>query len=77
MIMARDRRGADLVVILKDGQQASGELIAVKSDSLLLLSAEGAAPDLGRKGSAPGATRTPDLLIRFGRQIDIRRFIES
>jgi len=31
-----ERRGADLMVTLKDGKTISGELIAVKRDSLLL-----------------------------------------
>ncbi len=35
---AKERRGADLVVTRLDGSQVSGELIAVKKDSLLLLS---------------------------------------
>ncbi|MCJ7611461.1 MAG: hypothetical protein MUP19_04295, partial [Candidatus Aminicenantes bacterium] len=37
-VAAKDRRGADLVVTRLDGSQVSGELIAVKRDSLLLLS---------------------------------------
>jgi hypothetical protein len=36
-LSARERRGANLVITLKDGQQVKGELIAVKPDSLLLL----------------------------------------
>jgi hypothetical protein len=36
-LSARERRGANIVVTLKDGQTVSGELIAVKPDSLLLL----------------------------------------
>jgi hypothetical protein len=35
--LAREKRGADLLIILKDGRQARGELIAVKQDALLLL----------------------------------------
>lgn len=35
-LSARERRGANLVITLKDGQQIKGELIAVKPDSLLL-----------------------------------------
>jgi hypothetical protein len=37
VLSARERRGANIVVTLKDGQTVSGELIAVKPDSLLLL----------------------------------------
>ncbi len=35
--MPRDDRGAYLVVMLKDGQEVEGELLAVKQDSLLVL----------------------------------------
>jgi hypothetical protein len=38
VLSAKERRGADLVVTRLDGSQVSGELIAVKKDSLLLLS---------------------------------------
>jgi hypothetical protein len=38
LLSAGERRGANLVITLKDGQQVKGELIAVKPDSLLLLS---------------------------------------
>jgi hypothetical protein len=37
-VTAKERRGADLVVTRLDGSQVSGELIAIKRDSLLLLS---------------------------------------
>ena len=37
-LSAKERRGADLIVTKLDGSQLSGELIAVKRDSLLLLS---------------------------------------
>jgi len=37
-LSAKERRGAELVVTRLDGSQLSGELIAVKRDSLLLLS---------------------------------------
>ena len=40
-LSARERRGADLVIALKDGHQVRGELIAVKPDSLLLLGLDG------------------------------------
>jgi hypothetical protein len=36
-LAAREKRGATLIVTLKDGHFAEGELIAVKPDSLLLL----------------------------------------
>jgi len=36
-LSAKERRGADLVITRLDGSQVSGELIAVKRDSLLLL----------------------------------------
>ena len=41
VLSARERRGANLVITLKDGQQIKGELIAVKPDSLLLLNLAG------------------------------------
>lgn len=37
-LSAKEKRGADLIVTRLDGSQVSGELIAVKRDSLLLLS---------------------------------------
>ena len=37
-VSAKERRGAELIVTRLDGSQVSGELIAVKQDSLLLLS---------------------------------------
>jgi hypothetical protein len=40
-LSARERRGADLVIALKDGHKVTGELIAVKRDSLLLLGLDG------------------------------------
>lgn len=40
-LSAKQRRGADLVVTKLDGAQVSGELIAVKPESLLLLDAAG------------------------------------
>jgi hypothetical protein len=36
-LVAREKRGASIVVTFKDGHFAEGELIAVKPDSLLLL----------------------------------------
>src|SRR5512136_629558 len=39
---SQERRGAELVVTKNDGQVLKGELIAVKENSVLLLSAEGA-----------------------------------
>jgi hypothetical protein len=41
VLSARERRGANIVITLKDGQQVEGELIVVKSDSLLLLNPAG------------------------------------
>lgn len=41
LLSARERRGADLDVSLKDGRTVSGELIAVRPDSLLLLARTG------------------------------------
>lgn len=41
LLSARERRGADLVITLKDGQTVTGELIAVRPSSLLLLSPAG------------------------------------
>lgn len=40
-LSARERRGANLVITLKDGRCVGGELIAVKPDSLLLLNPDG------------------------------------
>jgi 23S rRNA pseudoU1915 N3-methylase RlmH len=40
-LYSKERRGAKLIIIKKDGQQIEGELIAVKPNSLLLLDAEG------------------------------------
>jgi len=40
-LSARERHGANLAVSLKDGQTVTGELIAVKPDSLLLFSPSG------------------------------------
>ena len=37
-LIANERRGAKIVIQKKDGQQVRGELLAVKKDSLLLLS---------------------------------------
>jgi hypothetical protein len=42
LLSARERRGANLIITLKDGQQVKGELIAVKPDSLLFLNFAGA-----------------------------------
>ncbi len=40
-LSAKGKQGADLIVVLKDGSQVSGELIAVKQGSLVLLSHAG------------------------------------
>jgi hypothetical protein len=40
-LFARERRGANLAVTLKDGHKVTGELIAVKPDSLLMLGLDG------------------------------------
>jgi hypothetical protein len=40
-LYAKERRGAKLIVIKKDGKQIEGELITVKPTSLLLLNKEG------------------------------------
>lgn len=45
-LSARERRGAELVISLKDGHYASGELIAVKPDSLLMLAGKDESVDL-------------------------------
>jgi hypothetical protein len=36
-LIAKEKHGADLIVVKKDGQELQGELIAVKKDSLLLM----------------------------------------
>jgi hypothetical protein len=46
-LSAREKRGANLVITLKDGQQIKGELIAVKPDSLLLLHPAGKDESIG------------------------------
>ena len=45
-LSGRERRGANLVITLKDGHYAAGELIAVKPDSLLLLAGKDESVDL-------------------------------
>ncbi|HSA96491.1 MAG TPA: hypothetical protein VLJ16_10585, partial [Acidobacteriota bacterium] len=40
-LSAKDKRGSDLVVTRLDGSQVRGELIAVRRDSILILSAAG------------------------------------
>ncbi len=48
---AKERKGAELIIQKKDGQQVRGELIAVKQNSLLLLERESGADvtvDIGR-----------------------------
>jgi len=40
-VSARERRGADIVVTIKEGQTIAGELIAVKLNALLLLTPAG------------------------------------
>jgi hypothetical protein len=46
LLSAGERRGADLIITFKDGQNVSGELIAVKPDSLLLLAGKDESVDL-------------------------------
>ena len=45
-LFARERRGAIIVIALKDGQTVAGELIAVKPDSLLLFGGKDESVDL-------------------------------
>lgn len=40
-LYAKERRGANLMITKKDGQQIEGELVTVKPNSLLLLDTEG------------------------------------
>jgi len=40
-VWAKERKGAQLVIELKDGERAAGELISVRNRSLLLLDAQG------------------------------------
>ena len=42
-LYAKERRGAELIILKKDGQQVGGELIAVKQNSLLLKDSESGA----------------------------------
>jgi hypothetical protein len=46
-LAARERRGADISVALKDGRTVSGELIAVKPDSLLVVDTAGKDESVG------------------------------
>ncbi len=46
-LSAGERRGADITVSLKSGQSVSGELVAVKPDSLLLLNQAGNDESIG------------------------------
>ena len=41
-LSARERRGANVVITMTDGRYVSGELVAVKPDSLLVLNLHGA-----------------------------------
>ena len=41
-LSARERRGANVVITMTDGRYVSGELVAVKPDSLLVLNFHGA-----------------------------------
>ena len=45
-LSARERRGADVVITLKDGHYVTGELIAVKQDSLLIFAGKDESIDL-------------------------------
>lgn len=47
-LAAREKRGAPLIITLKDGHLVEGELIAVKPDSLILYSAKDETIDLAR-----------------------------
>jgi hypothetical protein len=46
-LYAKERRGAKLIVMKKDGQQIRGELITIKPNSLLLLDTEGKDASVG------------------------------
>ncbi len=41
-LLAKERKGAELIVQIKGGQQVKGELITINKDALLLLDPEGA-----------------------------------
>jgi small nuclear ribonucleoprotein (snRNP)-like protein len=43
LLLSQESHGANVIVTLKDGWQVSGELIAVKQDSLIVLSPSGKA----------------------------------
>jgi hypothetical protein len=47
-LIAREKRGATLIITLKDGHFVEGELIVVKPDSLLLYSGKDETIDLAR-----------------------------
>ena len=60
-LSAKERRGANLIVTRLDGSQLSGELIAVKRDSLLLLN------NVGRGGSVDIADIKTVRIVRKSR----------
>ena len=50
-LLAKEKGGAQIVIALKDGHYTSGELIAVKPDSLLILAGKDESIDLADIGS--------------------------
>ena len=66
-LTAKERRGTELVIQKLDGQQIKGELIAVKQNSLLLLSPEGADVSVDIKEiNAIKVVKKPQLLMGAG-----------
>lgn len=61
-LSARGRHGAAVVITLKDGQSVSGELIAVKPDSLLLFVGKDETVDLAGISSVRIVRRSRALL---------------
>ena len=59
LLSAQEKRGANLVIMLKDGIQVTGELIAAKSDSLILLDHV-----TGKEGSAAIAEISVIKIVR-------------
>jgi len=60
-LIAREKRGATVIITLKDGHQIEGELISVKPDSLLLLA--------GRDESVPLAEIRSIRVVRKSRAL--------
>jgi len=63
-LMAKEKPGAEIIVVKNDGSRLSGELIAVKKDSLLLLAGS---PSAGAVQSVPWETMTKVVIVKKAR----------